>query len=114
LAAATTVNVEESVHACWQLAIHYERRVKDLPRSIEFARLALAKLSRLRSSSRDPYAASRIARMEERFLNRVARLQHRMALASRKRSLPLLEPRSTGAALSKDTHGVTVSRKLRI
>ncbi len=100
LAAETTVNVEESVHACWRLAIHYERRVKDLPRAMEFTRLALAKVTRLRSHSRDPYAA-RISRMEERFLNRVARLQHRMALASGTRSLPLLEQRSTGPAISK-------------
>jgi uncharacterized protein YprB with RNaseH-like and TPR domain len=114
LTAEMTVSVEESLHACAQLAIHYERRVKDLPRAMEFARLALAKVGRLRRSSRDPYAASRIARMEERFLNRVARLQHRIALASGTRSLPLLEPRNTGPAASKGAHGAMASRKLRI
>jgi uncharacterized protein YprB with RNaseH-like and TPR domain len=116
LAAETTVNVEESVHACWQLAIHYERRVKDLPRAMEFTRLALAKVTRLRSHSLDPYAAARISHMEERFLNRLARLQHRMALARGTRSLPLLEQRSTGPAISEGARSPTVSlsRKLRI
>ena len=116
LAAETTVSVEESIHACAQLAIHYERRVKDLPRAMEFTRLALAKVARLRSHSRDPYAAARISRMEERFLNRVARLQHRMALASGTRSLPLLEERSTGPAISKGARSPTVSlsRRLRV
>jgi len=116
LAVETTVSVEESVHACWQLAIHYERRVKDLPRAMEFTRLALAKVTRLRGHSRDPYAAACISRMEERFLNRVARLQHRMALASGTRSLPLLEQRSTGPANSKGARSPTLSlsRKLRI
>jgi uncharacterized protein YprB with RNaseH-like and TPR domain len=116
LAAETTVNVEESIHACSQLAIHYERRVKDLPRAMEFTRLALAKVTRLRSHWRDPYAAARISRMEERFLNRVARLQHRMALARGTRSLPLLEQRSTGPAISKGARSPTVSlsRRLRV
>ncbi len=50
---------------------------------MEFARLALARVRGLCASSRDPYAASRIARLEHRFLNRVARLQHRMALSGR-------------------------------
>ena len=34
----------EGVHACEQLAIHYERRVKDHARALEFAELALAEL----------------------------------------------------------------------
>jgi uncharacterized protein YprB with RNaseH-like and TPR domain len=114
LAAEMTVDVEESVHACAQLAIHYEHRVKDLPRAIEFARLALARVSRFGSRSRAPYTAARIACIEKRFLNRVARLQHRMALASGASSLPLLEPRSTGPSVSKDAHGAMASRRLRI
>jgi hypothetical protein len=42
--------------------------------------------------------AARLARMEQRFLNRVTRLQHRMALARGATCLPLLEPRRTQRA----------------
>jgi uncharacterized protein len=114
LTAETAVSVEECIHACAQLAIYYERRKKDLSRAMEFARLALAKVSRLRGSSRDPYAAARITRMEERFLNRVARLQHRIALAGGKRELPLLEPGSTRPGTNKVVRSAMASRKLRV
>lgn len=36
----------EIVHACEQLAMHYERRLKDCARALEFARLALAELQK--------------------------------------------------------------------
>src|ERR1700694_4122236 len=68
----------DGVHACEQLAIHYERHAKDLSRAAEFAQLALAKLRGQRSSSRDPYLAARCARLEQKFVQRVARLQQRM------------------------------------
>jgi uncharacterized protein YprB with RNaseH-like and TPR domain len=94
VAAEKTVNALDAIHACEQLALYYERRMKDFTRAMEFARLALAKVTRLRGHSRDPYAATRIARKEQQLLNRVARLQHRIGLAigSRRRALPLLEP----------------------
>ena len=114
LATETTGNPLDSIHACEQLALYYQRRMKDLSRAMEFARLGMAKLNRLRRSLRDPYAVARIARLNQRFLNRVARLQHRMALASIAGSLPLLEPRGTGFAVCKRTHGAGVPRKLRI
>jgi uncharacterized protein YprB with RNaseH-like and TPR domain len=69
---------QDGVYACEQLAIHYERRTRDLSRATEFAQLALAKLRRQRSFSRDPYVAARCARLEQKFLQRVARLQQRM------------------------------------
>jgi len=69
---------QDGVYACEQLAIHYERRAKNLSRAAEFAQLALAKVRRQRGSSRDPYFAARCARLEEKFLQRVARLQQRM------------------------------------
>lgn len=69
---------QDGVYACEQLAIHYERRAKDLSRATEFAQLALAKLRRQRSCSRDPYSAARCAHLEQKFLQRVARLQQRM------------------------------------
>src|SRR5438132_1666355 len=66
----------DGVHACEQLAIYYERHAKDFCRATEFARLALAKLRRQRSSSRDPHLAARCARLEQKLLHRLARLQH--------------------------------------
>jgi hypothetical protein len=113
LAAEVSLSNEDSIHACEQLALYYERRLKDLPRAMEFARLALARVRGLCASSRASYAASRIARLEHRFLNRVARLQHRMALSGRGPTLPLLETRSAAPVLGKRTPGATASRKLR-
>jgi uncharacterized protein YprB with RNaseH-like and TPR domain len=90
LAAELNGNDHDGIHACEQLAIHYERRVRDFARAAEFAQLALAKLRRQRTDSRDPYAAARSIRLEQTFVNRIARLGHR--IKSRKRELPLLRP----------------------
>jgi uncharacterized protein YprB with RNaseH-like and TPR domain len=92
---------QDGIHACEQLAIHYERYGKDLARAIEFAQLALANLRRQRSSSRDPYFAARCARQEHKFLHRLARLQHRMGIcgASAER-LPLSRSGGESEALS--------------
>jgi uncharacterized protein len=86
----------DGVRACEQLAIHYERQAKDLNRATEFARLALAKLTRQRNSSRDPYAATRTVRLEQKFLQRLTRLQKR-AKTSSDAAKPLLLSRSQGA-----------------
>jgi hypothetical protein len=87
---------QNGVYACEQLAIHYERRAKDLSRATEFAQLALAKLRRQRSFSRDPYIAARYARLEQKFLQRVARLQQRMKTHS-DAAKPILLSRSQSA-----------------
>ena len=76
-----------AVHACIQLAIHYERRAKNLERALEFARLALVKVRRYKRPSHDVGASAREIRLEETILNRVARLEHRMKLS---RALPTL------------------------
>ena len=110
LAAEVTDDALDAIHACEQLALYYERRVKDLARAVEFARLALAKAARLRRSSRDPYAVARIARMEQQSLNRVARLQHRMSLRSGTLSP---EPGDTPPGVTKRSDRVTECRKLR-
>src|SRR3984893_3650012 len=89
LAAELTDNDHDGIHACEQLAIYYERRVRDFTRPAEFAQLALSKLRRLRTS-RDPYAAARSIRLEQTFLNRITRLEHRTRL--HKGGLPLLRP----------------------
>jgi uncharacterized protein len=76
----------DGMHACEQLAIHYERRARDLVRAADFARLGLKKacLARSRASSRwsEPRTAARAARMEEQFLRRIARLEHRIKVES--------------------------------
>jgi len=68
------------IHACEQLAIYYERHCKDFYRATEFAQLALAKLRRQRGVSRDPNFTARCIRLEQKFLHRLARLQHQMKM----------------------------------
>jgi hypothetical protein len=70
---------QNAIEACEQLAIHCERREKDLARAMEFARLGLSKLRAGGRRLCDPYAEARIARHEKRLLRRMARLETRMA-----------------------------------
>ena len=86
-------NPEETVFACEQLAMHYERHTRDLARAVEFAQLGLKTLQRQFGSSRDPYASTRHRRMEEKFVCRLERLRHRMNSAD---TAPLLA-RTTAA-----------------
>jgi len=76
-------NLNDSIYSCEQLAIYYERHGKDLSRAVEFAQLALAKLRSQRSASNDPYLAARSARLEQRFMHRLQRLQHRIKTTTR-------------------------------
>ena len=91
-------DAQDGIHACEQLAIHYERRAKDWIRAAEFARLGLEKLRRKRSvfigMQRDPYLGARWARLEQKFLNRIRRLQHRMGISGL--GQPLLRSRIQG------------------
>jgi uncharacterized protein YprB with RNaseH-like and TPR domain len=96
--AATTADSEalDAIHACEELAMYYERRVKDLDRAVEFICLALAKVKRLRAASRSFYATPKLARIEEKLLNRAARLRHRIeSKRERAGSLPLLQREAT-------------------
>src|SRR6266699_5805430 len=68
-------DLHEGIHACEQLAIYYERHAKDLAKAAQFAKLAVATLRRQRANSRDPFLTARFARLENRFLQRVARLE---------------------------------------
>jgi uncharacterized protein YprB with RNaseH-like and TPR domain len=77
------------IYACVQLAIHYERRAKRLESALEFARLALAKVRRLRTNSLDP---ARNLRLEKAILNRVNRLEHRIRLSRVLPALPMGDP----------------------
>jgi hypothetical protein len=80
------------IYACVQLAIYYERRAKRLETALEFARLALTKVRRLRTNSLKPATTTRNLRLEQAILNRVARLEHRMGLSRVSPALPMGEP----------------------
>jgi hypothetical protein len=86
------------MEACEQLAIYYERQVKDLQRALEFAQLALMKLDRQGWSSRDPIWHERRARREEKLMCRVERLRHRIKSSDAVTSAPLLaKPAAAGS-----------------
>jgi uncharacterized protein len=68
---------QNSVMACEQLAIHYERHTRDFARALGFAQSGLAKVTELRRVSGDPIISARAARREENFRQRVKRLELR-------------------------------------
>jgi uncharacterized protein YprB with RNaseH-like and TPR domain len=65
----------DGILACEQLAIYYERHAKDLLKAAQFAKLAIATLRRQCAYSRDPLITARSARLETKFLQRLARLE---------------------------------------
>jgi len=67
------------IEACEQLAIHFERREKNLQRAIECAQLGLSNLYAGGQRLRDPYAEARIARQEKSLQRRLTRLKLRLA-----------------------------------
>src|SRR5712692_7931536 len=71
-------DLHDGIHACEQLAMYYERRAKDPAKATQFAKLALATLRLQRANSRDPHRAARTVRLEQKFLHRLARLQHQI------------------------------------
>jgi uncharacterized protein len=90
----------DGIEACEQLAIHYERRAKDLEQAMEFAQLALSKLQRQHGPSRDPYARERTRRHEERLMCRVERLRHRIERSDAATRAPLLaKPEAAGSGV---------------
>ena len=70
---------QHGIEACEQLAIHFERREKNLAQAMEYAQLGLTKLYAGGQRLRDPYAEARIARQEKNLLRRVARLKLRLS-----------------------------------
>ena len=90
----------DGIEACEQLAIHYERRAKDLEQALEFAQLALVKLQRQRTPSYDPYALDRTRRLEEKLMCRVERLRHRIDRSNATAQAPLLaKPATVGGGV---------------
>ncbi len=74
----------DGMHACEQLAIHFERRVRNLARAVEFARLGLKKarlaLEQPRTTWSISQTAARATRMEAKFMRRLERLEHQMSV----------------------------------
>jgi uncharacterized protein YprB with RNaseH-like and TPR domain len=68
---------QEGWLACEQLAMHYERNVKDFEKALRFAELALLQVHRQNARLQDRQAAERMTRMEEKLMVRVRRLQMR-------------------------------------
>ena len=83
-------NPQETVLACEQLAIHYERHARDFARAVEFAQLGLKTVQRRGAGLRDPYASARQGRLEKKFMCRLERLRHRIKSAETAANAPLL------------------------
>jgi uncharacterized protein len=81
---------QETVFACEQLAVYYERHARDFMRALEFAKLGLHTLQRQFGSSRDPLRAARARRLKEKFVCRVKRLKHRINSDDASSGAPLL------------------------
>jgi uncharacterized protein len=72
---------DNSAHACEQLAIYYERRVKDYKKALEFARRAQVQW-RSRGARRNVFARGTSSRSEVTSMKRVKRLEARLAKPS--------------------------------
>jgi len=77
------------IEACEQLAIHYERRERNLQCATEYTRLGLNKLHSGETRLNDPHAEARIIRQERTFLKRLERLEKRMVKERPQTSLHL-------------------------
>ncbi len=86
----------DGIHACEQLAIYYERYTKEMVKAAKFAKLAVATLRRQRSNSRDHLIGARFARLEQKFLQRLARLEKKSQPSS-----PAQPQRARAAAAPK-------------
>ena len=83
----------DAIHACEQLAIHYERRVKNYERALEFARRA-RRLLHTQANCANVFARGGFARREDLSLKRIKRLEGR--LLKRTGKLSLVETRAPG------------------
>jgi uncharacterized protein YprB with RNaseH-like and TPR domain len=95
---------QETILACEQLAIHYERHARDFVRAMEFAQLGLKTLRRRLAGSRDPYASARQGQLERKFVCRLERLRHRINSAIAARSAPLLREAAAACGSRQRAH----------
>ena len=96
-------HAQETILACEQLAVHYERHKRDYARAMEFAELGLKTLERQMASSRDPSASARQGRQERKFVCRLERLRHRIKSAEAATAAPLLAQRAAAAGTRRRT-----------
>src|SRR6202049_1988065 len=68
---------EDAIHACEQLAIHYELRVKDYERALEFAQRA-RKLLGAQANQTNVFARRGFTRHEDLSVKRIKRLEGRL------------------------------------
>jgi uncharacterized protein len=68
---------EDGIQACEQLAIHYERRIKDYKRALEFAHRSRALLRAQRNRS-NVFSRGQFDRREDAVLKRIRRLEKRL------------------------------------
>jgi hypothetical protein len=94
----------DGIHACEQLAIHYEHRARDLPRALEYAQLALAKLRRLRRLPSSPLSAARAARLEAQLARRLARLERRLGIRKPALQKRLIDPLPSSRSGHRQQH----------
>jgi uncharacterized protein len=81
---------QDGVLACEQLAIYYERRVRDRTRAMEFAKLALAKVRLQCAQTRKPFLGSPNTSLESRLLRRLERLERKLTSSSNARDATLI------------------------
>jgi uncharacterized protein YprB with RNaseH-like and TPR domain len=74
---AILADSEDAIHACEQLAIHYEQRVKDYERALEFAHRA-RRLWRRQANQANVFARGGFARREDLSAKRIKRLERRL------------------------------------
>ena len=96
---------QDSVLACEQLAIHYERHARDFARALEFTQLGIKKLQCHFGRSRDLYVSARATRMEKKLLCRMERLQHRIEKNQAAARVPLLAQSAVAASGSRQRPG---------
>jgi len=90
----------DGIHACEQLAIYYERHARDPVKAAQFTQLAIATLRRQRANSRDPFLTARIGRLEQKFVQRLARLEKKTLPSSpeqRQRARAAAAPKASPA-----------------
>jgi uncharacterized protein YprB with RNaseH-like and TPR domain len=88
---------QEGWLACEQLAMHYERNVKDFEKAWRFAELALLKVHRQNGRLRDRQATERMTRIEEKLMVRGRRLHMRVQRTQASRG-PLLAVKAAATA----------------
>lgn len=94
----------DGVLACEQLAIYYERRIKDHSRAAEFAKLALAKIRLNRAKTREPFLASPNPSQESRLLRRVERLERKLSSSGNTPDATLISPARQISATAGGRH----------